>query len=385
MTRAWRLATCLLVAGLLAGAAPARADMPNPHVVIRALQELQTQIVQGKAKAREEQPKMLADIGKQFAATPQELWVDPRNARAAIIWLLSGGSPRTMRGILRYQTFAKSELNLARGALAFAEGRAPEARELLKQVEPRNMEPVLGGQISLVLAALVLSEDLAKSIEHLGVARLLAPGSLIEETALRRQISLVGQTSDAATFASLSRQYARRFKTSLYAQEFRETFAQTFMRIGTRASDDQLVNLEPILESFDIDERCRLSILIARASLLEGAWRSAATFADVVMRPPVDTNCDVPRARLYRAAARLASGGDEVDLLSLQKLDPSRLNVEDRALLKATMTSFQLSRSWPEPRKWDDPADIGDRGERAMVSAAQALESTASLLKESRR
>jgi chemotaxis protein MotC len=374
-----------LVGCLIAAIAPGLAETPNPHVVIRALQSLQTQIVQGRARAREDQPKMLADIGKHFAATPQELWVDPRNARAAVIWLLSGGSPRTMRGILRHQTFAKSELNLARGVLAFAEGRAAEARDLLKPIEPRTLDPVLGGQLALVLAALVLSEDMAKSIEYLGVARLLAPGSLIEETALRRQISLVGQTSDAAAFAALSRQYARRFKTSLYAQEFRETFAQSFMRIGTRASDEQLVNLEPILESFEIDERCRLSILIARASLLEGAWRSAAAFAEVVMRPPVDPNCDVPRARLYRAAARLASVGGDVDLLALHKLDPGRLTPEDRVLLKATLISAQLVRSWPEPRRFDDATEIGQRGEEAMALASQALDTSAGLLKERRR
>jgi len=375
----------VVVGWLVASFAPVLADAPNPYVVIRALQELQTQIVHGRARAREDLPKLLSDIGKQFAATPQELWADPRNARAAVIWLLSGGSPRTMRGILRYQAFARSELNLARGALAFTEGRAAEARDLLKPIEPRQLDPMLGGQLALVLAALVLSEDMAKSIEHLGVARLLAPGSLIEETALRRQISLVGQTADASAFAALSRQYARRFKTSLYAQEFRETFARSFMQIGTRASDEQLVSLEPILETFDIDERCRLSILIARASLLEGAWRSATVFADVVMRPPVDPNCDVPRARLYRAAARLATVGDEVDLLALQKLDPSRLTLEDRALMKATLTLAQLARSWPEPRRWEDATDIGQRGESAMGLALRALESSASLLKEGRR
>jgi len=143
----------LLMAGwLLAAMVPGLANTPNPYVVIRALQELQTQIVQGRARAREDQPKLLADIGKQFVDTPQEFWVDPRNARAAVIWLLSGGSPRTMRGILRYQTFAKSELNLARGVLAFSEGRVAEARELLKPIELRHLDPVLGGQLALALA-----------------------------------------------------------------------------------------------------------------------------------------------------------------------------------------------------------------------------------------
>jgi chemotaxis protein MotC len=369
----------------LATITPAVAEAPNPYVLIRALLELQTQIVQGKAKAREEQPKMLADIGKQFAVSPQELWAEPRNARASIVWLLSGGSPRTMRTIMRLPTFSKAEMPLARGALAFAEGRADQARELLAPVDALKLEPVLGAQIALVQAALVLSQDLSKSIEYLGIARLLAPGSLVEETALRRQISLVGQTADAATFAGLSRQYARRFKTSLYAQEFRETFSQTFMRIGVRASDDQVASLEPVLDAFDADERCRLSILIARASLLEGSWRSAASFADIVMRAPVDASCDVPRARLYRAAARIANANSDGDLLALQMLDPARLTPEDKALRKAALSYAKLAQSWPEPRVVEDPADIGNRGEQALAAAALALASTSNLIKETRR
>ncbi len=364
---------------------PAFADAPSPHVLLRALLELQTQIVQGKTRAREELPKMLADIGKQFTLSPPEVWADPRNARASIVWLLSGGSPRTLRGIMRLPSFSKSELLVARGALAFAEGRVAQARELLAPVGALKLEPVLGAQIALVQAALVLSQDLSKSIEYLGIARLLAPGSLIEETALRRQISLVGQTSDAALFAGLSRQYTRRFKTSLYAQEFRETFSQTFMRIGVHTSEDQLASLVPILESFDPDERCRISILIARASLLEGSWRSAEVFAETVMRPPVDASCDVPRARLYRAAARIATADSDADLLALQMLDPMRLTPEDRALRKAALSYAQLAHSWPVPRDVEDPAEIGNRGEQAIAAAAQALNSTSSLLTVKRR
>jgi hypothetical protein len=157
------------------------------------------------------------------------------------------------------------------------------------------------------------------------------------------------------------------------------------MRIGVHASDDQIVSLEPILDAFDADERCRLSILIARASLLEGSWRSAAGFADIVMRAPVDASCDVPRARLYRAAARIANADSEADLLALQMLDPARLTPEDRALRKASLSYAHLAHSWPDPRVVEDPADIGDRGEQALAMAAQALESTASLVKVKRR
>jgi chemotaxis protein MotC len=378
-----RLAFALVL--VCATATAPRAEAPQPFMLMRALQELQTQIVSGKARARDEQPRMLADIGRQFTTAAPDAWSDPRNARAAIVWLLSGGSPRSMRTILRAGSFPREEFNLARGALAFAEGRGQQAREILLPIDVRKLEPVLGSQVALVQAALVLPESLDRSIELLGLARLLAPGSLVEETALRRQISLVGQTSDAETFANLSRQYARRFKQSLYAEEFRASFAATFMRIGIRAPEDQIGKLEPILDTFDSDERCRLAVLIARASLLEAAWRSAEAFAENVMRPPIDKSCDVPRARLYRAAARAMRPDGDADLLALEKLDPTRLSAEDQILRRGAIHYATIARSWPEPRRPDDVSEINGVAETALASAEQALQSTAEVLKDNRR
>lgn len=375
----------VLALSVLLGCAPARAEAPQPFVLIRALQELQTQIVAGKARAREDQPRMLADIGKQFVAAPAERWSDPRNARAAVIWLLGGGSPRTMRALVAKGTFPKPEFELARGAVAFSEGRGPQAREILLPVDARKLEPSLGAQVALVQAALALPDDIGKSIEFLGVARLLAPGTLMEETALRREISLVGQTSDVVRFSNLSRQYARRFKSSLYAEEFRESFTQTFMRIGIRASADQVPTLEPILDAFDADEKCRLAILIARASLLEGAWRAASAFAEAVMRPPVERSCDVPRARLYLAAARAMQPENEGDLIALEKLDASRLSMEDRVLRRASLAYAQAVRSWPDPRPPEDPSEVNKSADDMLAQAEQALSESSGLLKGRRR
>lgn len=363
----------------------AAAESAAPHVLVRALQELQTQIVAGRASAREDQPRMLADIANHFSSAPADVWREPRHARAAIIWLLSGGSSRGMRSILRHGNFPDLEAQLARGALAYAEGRIQQAIEILVPVEPRSLDPALGGQIALVQAALVLSQDRQRAIESLALARLLAPGTLVEETALRRQISLVGQTQDVEAFAYLSRQYARRFKSSLYAEEFRESFTQTFMRIGIAAPEDQLIKLKPILDSFEPDERCRLAILISRASLLSGAWRSAESFADTIMRLPIDPSCDVPRARFYRAAARALIPKNDADLTALDRFDPDRLIPEDRALRRASLAYARIVRSFPDSVEPDTETKASLPAAQTLADAMVALAEADRLLQEKRK
>jgi chemotaxis protein MotC len=362
---------------------PAHAQSPELFQMVRALQELQTGMAFGKIKLREDQVQVVSDIGRQMATADVGIWRDVRNRRAGIIWLLSGGSPQIMRRALTGEPWAEPELQIALGSLAFVEGRAAQARDILLTLDSRHLDPALGGQISLVQAALVLPESLDKAIHYLALARLIAPGTLVEETALRRQISLVGDTTDAASFAALSRQYMRRFARSLYAEDFRHAFATTFTRIGISAKSEQVEQLAPILDGFDADERCRLAILIARASLIEGAWISAITFAGRVMQPPVADSCDVPRARLYSSAARIFEPDAGANSLALEKLDPDRLSEEDQALRKASLHIAALVSAWPAPVPPE--TDTGLSGQATWLAAQKALSESQKLFTEKRR
>ena len=371
----------------VAAAEPAAPEMPAPHLLLRPLQEVQNRIAAGKTSARDDQPKLIAEIGRQFAGAPQSVWKDPRNARAAALFALSGGSPRVLRQILRGGGFAHDEQKLALGALAYAEGRAERAHELLVPIDALSVDPILGAQLALVQASLVIGQNTDKALRLLGIARLLAPGTLVEETALRRQISVVGQTSDAERFAELARQYARRFKQSLYAQDFRNTFAAALVRIGSRAQVDDALALEPVLSTFDRDERCKLAIVIAKTTLLQGSLKSAAAFSDIVMRPPVEDSCDVVRARLYRAASQALNPEADAALMAIEKLDPSRLSREDAALRLATLKLAALTRSWPQAREPEPlpPGSPPSPTDTLIAQAQAALEATDELLKRKSR
>ena len=65
----------------------------------------------------------------------------------------------------------------------------------------------------------------AKALAYLDDARLLAPGTLIEEAAFRRQIALIASAGDGERYEMMVARYLRRFPNSVYAGNFRQQFA----------------------------------------------------------------------------------------------------------------------------------------------------------------
>src|SRR5208337_5212645 len=64
------------------------------------------------------------------------------------------------------------------------------------------------------------------------LSRLLAPGGLVEEAALRREITLLAEAKDVRRVAMLTRQYSTRFAASLYAADFFRELAGAIARLG---------------------------------------------------------------------------------------------------------------------------------------------------------
>jgi hypothetical protein len=155
------------------------------------------------------------------------------------------------------------------------------------------------------------------------------------------------------------------------------------VRISVAVAADQVATLEPILATFEPDERCRLAILIARTTLLDGAFRSTDAFSEMVMRPPVDQSCDVMRARLYRAASHINEPNASQHMLVLESIDPARLTAEDESLRQAALAIGKLVSSWPESQAPDagDTAQPASRGTDLLADAQKALTRSDTLLK----
>jgi len=87
----------------LLGAAHAEeneAPSREPYQLVRTLQALQDEISRGNLQAHNAQPESLKRVGEEFQKADAGVWNDPRNSRAVVTYLLSGGSPQVVGAAL---------------------------------------------------------------------------------------------------------------------------------------------------------------------------------------------------------------------------------------------------------------------------------------------
>ena len=160
---------------------------PEPYELMRTLRAIQDRIARGDNAAFLSYKTSLTRITQQFGKAPAAAWKDPRNVRAAVALVLSGGDPRILEPLVAQVTGPDQKLVSA--ALAYGHNSNDEAKELLADIDARTLDASVAGHVALIQAELAGKAESTKILARLGEARLLAPGTMIEETALRREVS----------------------------------------------------------------------------------------------------------------------------------------------------------------------------------------------------
>ena len=328
-----------------ADAAPIPGLQPRPDgpvAWVRTLQLLQDRIAAGSLAAHASQLVLIARINRDLLNAAPAVWTEPHNLRAAIVFALSGGGPAILRRLARQDGLGEPEMTLARGALAYVEGREAEANRLLKEVDIATLPPTLAGAIGLTQASLAVTENPSRAIGLLDQVRLLLPGTLTEEGALRREIFALGQTGDLKRFEALAVQYLRRFPHSIYAGNFRQRLAYQLTRLDVGQDSGRFSVITGILDELDPESRKSLYLLIARTAIEEGKTGAAFLAADRALALCAPESLEATQARLYRAAAEIVSLATfQSGLRTLRAVDRNRLTRGDGRLLDTALATAE--------------------------------------------
>ncbi len=344
----WRaLLAGLFVAVLAAG--DCRAEAKPPYEIIRSLEALHDQMVGGSRPAQTAMPNVLRQLGARLMAANPSVWKDPRNTRAIVIYILSGGEIRVARKVLATGTVPAAEKQLIEGALAYLEGLKPQAKGLLENIDSRSLEPVVGSHIALAQAALIAEDKPAKALKLLDLARVLAPGTLVEDAALRREVFLAEETIDFDKFIAMADQYFRRFHRSVYAESFQREFAIALTRISQSATERQLAALSTLLNDLPARDQLRLYMHVAQASLVNGKPPAAKWAAMAAMTFAAKNTIDAHRAALYDGVASILTSDYDHGLTELNELESVRFSASDTQLREAAMGLALQIRAWPAP------------------------------------
>ena len=385
MSRA-RHALALAVLALLSPAA-ALAGPENLTDLANDLQRLQLQIAQGDKAAYTAQFIQLKTIGAAIATANPETWKDKSAADSLVIYILSGGSLADVIPILKSDAIVESERSLARGALAYVTNHETDAIALLGEVDLNALDARLAGQVAFARSVLETKQDPGTATELLDWSRLLAPGGLVEEAALRREITLLAEAKDVRRVAMLTRRYSTRFAASLYAADFFRELAGAIARLGLADDPANYQLLSSATATLPPDGRQDFLLTLAKSAVVYARFDAAAGAATDALRGARADTPDAPRARLYLAASRIFSDGYDAATADLQGLSASKLDRADANLLAAARRVAAELRIAPdaavvnsqEPSSGDGDKDKADGPALTIKRAQDALKRTSAL------
>lgn len=327
-----------LIAGLCLSSMPhaiGEEAARQPYELVRSLNALQDESTRGNPEAHARQRQLVSRLANEFLAADPAVWNDPRNVKAAVVYALSGGEPRVLKSLFALRQLPGVDEKLLNAALAYSDGRSADALELLSQINARVLDPGLGARVALVHAGLVATKDPKRAVPLLDEARLLSPGTVVEDAALRRQAFVVAGLGDFDAFEMLASQYLRRFPNSIYANAFREQFAAEVA--GSRYGQDaeRLHHLEVMLEGVDLANRRHCYLLIAHEAVMRGRVELARLAARHAVRLTAGDNANHTRSRVYEAAVLIVSEDYDAGVASLRDIDKTGLGARDAELLDA--------------------------------------------------
>ena len=191
----------------------------------------------------------------------------------------------------------------------------------------------IGAFLALVKGSLLATEEPAEALKLLDDARLLGPGTLVEEAALRRSVGIAATNGDAARFALASTQYVEDYLYSPYASQFADSFVSGVITLHMAISVDKLADITSMM---DPEREKVIYLRIARRAAIDGL-NDLSTFASNRAEHGRDGihNADDPRASLYASLSTVTSGTIGDVRAALGKIDRSKLSDGDRALLDA--------------------------------------------------
>ena len=333
------------VAALVLASSPVRGDSIGdglkgraPYQMMRTLAAVQDQTGVGNIAAHKVQRSLIVRIGQELAKAPDEAWSEPRNARALVAYVLSGGLPDVLKRVVEKKIELKGiDPNLAVGAIAFAERMNSEARVFFMKINPRELEMPLASRVALVKGIIHQPLEPEEAIKNFELARLFAPGSLVEQGALRRQSIVESRLGRWHRAEKMARRYLRQFGGSVYAQTYYRELAEQLANEPDNRDEDQFNRLRKLFDLIPEGSRRKTYLFLAERAVLNGKVKMARFAAARASELYEDGSRERERIGVIQAAANVASERTGEGMEALKSVRRRRLGPQDNLLADAAV------------------------------------------------
>lgn len=308
-----------------------------PYQQVQQLEVYQDRLTRGDHEAHTFQKTLISDIAEQFSKMPDGIWRQPRNARAAVTYVLSGGDPQFLKQLGTLGDLGGGvDATVIKGLIAFSKARNKDAFNLLSKIQASSLGTSAGGHLALA-QAMVSVDDPKKALAYIDQARLMAPGTLVEEAALRRGVIMAAKAGDADKFMLFVAQYMWRYNKSVYASNFLYGFAQSFASGKFGTDPEMRKRMETLLDHLSESRQKAGYTALAEAAVLAGRVELAHMASSKLVALYKGDPTMEQRAKLYVAAASVVTEDHDKAVAELKTLDEGQLSARDKELRRAAL------------------------------------------------
>jgi chemotaxis protein MotC len=297
---------------------------------------MQDAAARGEAGAASRQKSQLFKIGQIFTAIPETEY--PKLLTDATIYALSGGNPSIAERISETEGLSALDLRVLRGSILFMRGERKEASVLLSGIEAMRLSPRIAGRVALAQALVSMDSDRQGLF---AIAASAMPGTLVEESALRRSALYFADARDEHGFWRRIDRYARRFPYSSYAPAFWGDVMAILADWNKKGPPPSLRRLDNILAMLPQTHRRKIYLELARRSAAKGEPELTGFAGRRLRRLAIAGSLEDRLGVLYTALYQIVSAEGDSALLGLRDIQPETLDPQERALLNAALTLGQ--------------------------------------------
>ncbi|MGA1800689.1 chemotaxis protein MotC [Rhizobium sp. HT1-10] len=332
-TLRYTLALSVALGALAPGCGYADDKDLAPYKMLRSLQFVQDSVVLGDHSAGEMQRFMLSTIDERFRSADKSVFEDARNVDAALIYTMSGGNPATLEFLMSKDVDGNFDNRVADVLRKHLSGKGLLVVKTMANTAKEYRDKKIGPYLSLVAANVMSAKDPKAALKLYDWARLTSPGTIVEEAALRRSMSLATEAKMVPASLFYSQIYARRFLHSPYASQFADLFVQLVVDHNTEIKPEDIVDT---LGFMDGPRQREVYLRIARSATIAGKndlARMASTQAAAVPSDGSDSFGQL--ATFYKGVSNVSTDKANDALRDISQIPDGELNQKDRALRDA--------------------------------------------------
>ncbi|MBB5571467.1 MULTISPECIES: chemotaxis protein MotC [Rhizobium] len=343
-----RLALALTLGMSMPGIAGAEdADSLPPYKMLRSLEFIQDSVVAGDSSAGEMQRFMLATIDERLRTADKSTFDDSRNVDAALIYAMSGGNPATLEFLMSRDLNGNFDNRVADVLRKYLNGKGLLVVNTLSDIAREYRDKKIGPYISLVAANVMSSKNPKAALKLYDWARLTSPGTIVEESALRRSLALCTDSGMVPEGLAYAQRYTRRFLHSPYASQFANLFVQLVVDHNAEVKQEDIVD---ILSFMDPPRQREIYLRMARRAAIAGKADLAALASGRAQAISNDGgDAFGALAGFYGGVAGVSTPELGTAVRNIDQMPAGELNVQDRALRDAAKVVADEILRAPDP------------------------------------